>query len=253
MMQPFEVDTALRMGTVFEVSGSSLKAALSPGLDELSRLHRGRVYAIGTIGSLIKIHVGRRLLFGMIRALRLQTEEEAAAVAVLDAERRVLEADLVGEGQWASDEQQLTFLRGLGTSALPMQRFIFSQTRRRATYMAPLNEPEREILKPALRLGTMLGHGSLNAGPISTECSVSTARYSVQLARVNRPQLLRFCGPFSSTKSGTARCTRISSLSIRTGSTGERLTTAAVSIVRTIPWDVTTMSPERNCSFRTGL
>ena len=120
-MQPFEVDTALRIGTVFEVSGSSLKAALSPGLDELSRLHRGRVYAIGSIGSLIKIHVGRRLLFGMIRALRLQTEEEAAAVAALQAERRVLEADLVGEGQWDSDVQQLTFLRGSSTSALPMQ------------------------------------------------------------------------------------------------------------------------------------
>ena len=122
MMQPFEVDTALSIGTVFEVSGSSVKAALSRRLDELSRLHRGRVYAIGRIGSLIKIHAGRRLLFGMVRALRLQTEEEAEAVAELQAERRVLEADLVGEGQWDSDEQQLTFLRGLSTSALPMQK-----------------------------------------------------------------------------------------------------------------------------------
>ena len=133
MMQPFDVDTALRIGTVFEVSGSSLKAALSPGLDELSRLHRGRVYAIGRIGSLIKIHVGRRLLFGMIRALRLQTEEEAAAVAVLHAERRVLEADLIGEGQWDSAEQQLTFLRGVSTSALPMQELYLltdEETRR---------------------------------------------------------------------------------------------------------------------------
>ena len=140
MMQPFDVDTALRIGTVFEVSGSSLKAALSPGLDELSRLHRGRVYAIGRIGSLIKIHVGRRLLFGMIRALRLQTEEEAAAVAVLQAERRVLEADLIGEGQWDSAEQQLTFLRGVSTSALPMQDLYLLTDEEPAAYMARLNE-----------------------------------------------------------------------------------------------------------------
>lgn len=120
MTQPFEVDPALKIGTVFEVAGSSFKAALTPGLDELSRLHRGRVYAIGRIGSLIKIHVGRRLLFGSIRALRLRTEEEAAAVAALQAERRVLEADLIGEGQWNHVDKKLTFLRGLSTSALPM-------------------------------------------------------------------------------------------------------------------------------------
>lgn len=121
MSQAFEVDQALRIGTVFEVVGSSFKAALAPGLDELSRLHRGRVYAIGRIGSLVKIHVGRRLLFASIRALRLQTEEEAAAVEALHAERRVLEADLVGEGAWDPDAFQLSFLRGVSTSALPMQ------------------------------------------------------------------------------------------------------------------------------------
>jgi len=135
MIQPFEVDPALRIGTVFEVTGSSFKAALTPELDELSRLHRGRVYAIGRIGSLIKIHMGRRLLFGTIRALRLQTEEEAAAVASLQAERRVLEADLVGEGQWDFAECRLTFWRGLSTSALPMQEiFLLTDEETRHVY-----------------------------------------------------------------------------------------------------------------------
>jgi len=135
MTQAFEVDQALRIGTVFEVVGSAFKAALTPGLDELSRLHRGRVYAIGRIGSLVKIHVGRRLLFGSIRALRLQTEEEAAAVATLQAERRVLEADLIGEGQWDPAKSQLTFLRGLSTSALPMQEiFLLTDNETRHVY-----------------------------------------------------------------------------------------------------------------------
>ena len=120
-MRAFDVDPALQIGTVFEVTGNSIKAALRPGIDELSRLHGGRIYSIGVIGSLLKIHVGRRLLFGMIRTLRLQMEEEAAAVASLQAERRVLEADLIGEGWWSSETQALQFVRGSSTLALPMQ------------------------------------------------------------------------------------------------------------------------------------
>ncbi len=143
MTQPFEVDPALKIGTVFEVAGSSFKAALTPGLDELSRLHRGRVYAIGRIGSLIKIHVGRRLLFASIRTLRLQTEEEAAAMAALQAERRVLEADLIGEGQWDHVDKQLAFLRGLSTSALPMQE-IFLLTDEETRYVYGSVEQTRE-------------------------------------------------------------------------------------------------------------
>ena len=121
MSEPFSIDQALKIGTVFEVSGSGLKAALTPGLDELSRLHRGRVYGIGQIGSLIKIHFGRKTLFASVRALRLQTEEEAAAVAEVSSERRVLEADLLGEGTWIKSDTRLDFTRGLSGSALPMQ------------------------------------------------------------------------------------------------------------------------------------
>lgn len=121
MSEPFAIDQALKIGTVFEVSGSALKAALTPGLDELSRLHRGRVYGIGQIGSLVKIHFGRKTLFASVRALRLQTEEEAAAVAEVSSERRVLEADLLGEGIWIKTDRRLEFTRGLSGSALPMQ------------------------------------------------------------------------------------------------------------------------------------
>jgi len=163
MTLPFEVDPALKIGTVFEVAGSSFKAALAPGLDELSRLHRGRVYAIGRIGSLIKIHVGRRLLFGSIRALRLQTEEEAAAVAILQAERRVLEADLIGEGQWDSVKAQLTFLRGLSTSALPMQEiFLLTDEETRHVYGSVERTSEG---RPEARIP--IGH---YVGPRPVEC-----------------------------------------------------------------------------------
>lgn len=120
-MDHFSLEPNLKIGTVFEVNGTALKIALQPARDELTRLYRGRVYVVGEIGSLIRLRFGRRILFAMIRSLRLQTEEEAAAVATaLDAESRVLEADLIGEGYWDHEQEKFEFQRGLTTSALPL-------------------------------------------------------------------------------------------------------------------------------------
>ena len=120
-MHAFELDPTIRLGTVFEVSGTSIKIALNREIDELTRLHRGQLYAVGTIGSMIKIHVGRQLLFAVIHTLRLQTEEEASALQVLQSESRVMEAEVIGEGSWDAKNQKLHFSRGLSSSALPMQ------------------------------------------------------------------------------------------------------------------------------------
>jgi len=119
----FSLDPNLEIGTIFEVSGTSIKVALQRGLDELTRLYRGRIHTVGEIGSLVRVRFGRRLLFASVRSLRLQTEEEAAALsATVDTERRVLEADLIGEGMWDADAGHLEFQRGITGSALPMQK-----------------------------------------------------------------------------------------------------------------------------------
>lgn len=161
MSKLFEVDPTLRVGTVFEVTGSSIKAALAPGLGELSILYGGRVYSIGSIGSLIKIHVGRRLLFGMVRALRLQTEEEAAAVATFHAEHRVLEADMIGEGQWDRDKAELQFSRGLTSSALPLQDlFLLTDDETRHVY-GSIEQTRLGRLDARVPLGYFVGPGSV--------------------------------------------------------------------------------------------
>jgi len=133
-MSDFDLDPDIQVGTVFEISGTTIKVSLKRSLTELVQTHGGTVYSVGQIGSLIKLHIGRTLLFAMVRLLRLQTEEEAAAQGVTDGiDRRVLEADLFGEARWQKSTETLTFDRGVRNSPLPLQGVFLvtsSETRR---------------------------------------------------------------------------------------------------------------------------
>jgi hypothetical protein len=133
-MSDFDYDPDIQIGTVFEISGTTIKVSLKRSLTELVQTHGGTVYSVGQIGSLIKLHIGRTVLFAMVRLLRLQTEEEAAAQGATDGmDRRVLEADLFGEARWQKLTGTLTFDRGVRNSPLPLQGVFlvtFSETRR---------------------------------------------------------------------------------------------------------------------------
>lgn len=133
-MSDFDLDPSLQIGTVFETSGTTIKVALRRSLTELVQTHSGTVYSVGQIGSLVKLYLGRTILFAMVRLLRLQTEEEAAAQGTADGlDRRVLEADLFGEVRWQRSEQSLHFDRGVRNSPLPLQSVYLvtsSETRR---------------------------------------------------------------------------------------------------------------------------
>lgn len=125
-MSAFLLDADLEIGTVFEVAGSAIKIALKRDITELTRSHRGRVYDVGQIGSIVKMHLGRRILFATVRLLRLQSDEEAAALSApqaksVDLDRRVIEADLLGEAWFNSADSELTFKRGVSTYPLPLQ------------------------------------------------------------------------------------------------------------------------------------
>lgn len=125
-MSAFLLDADLEIGTVFEVAGSAIKIALKRDITELTRSHSGRVYDVGQIGSIVKMHLGRRILFATVRLLRLQSDEEAAALSTtqgksFDQDRRVIEADMLGEAWFNSAEKELTFRRGVSTYPLPLQ------------------------------------------------------------------------------------------------------------------------------------
>tara|TARA_R110002051_G_scaffold91441_2_gene160926 strand:- start:893 stop:2746 length:1854 start_codon:yes stop_codon:yes gene_type:complete len=126
-MTDFLIDRDLEIGTVFEVAGSSIKITLSRDVTELTRSYSGRVYDVGQIGSILKLHLGRRMIFATVKLLRLQSDEEAAALSssagsiTAQFDRRVIEADLLGEATFNSSDKTLRFKRGVSTYPLPLQ------------------------------------------------------------------------------------------------------------------------------------
>jgi DNA helicase HerA-like ATPase len=119
--QLYEPNSSLRVGHVVEVSGNTIRVELDGKITELSRTVDGVIYPIGQIGSTVKIHFGRRIIFGFVTLLRMRSEEEPKAAVPIDADQRVMEVDLFAEASWASSEKNLTYYRGVSLYPLPRQ------------------------------------------------------------------------------------------------------------------------------------
>lgn len=113
----------LKIGQVVEVSGTNIKVEISDKISELTRTFNGRVYPIGQIGSMIKIHYGRKIIFGLVTMLRMRSEEliEAGMPVTADSDQRVMEVQLLAEGSWNNTKSTLAFKRGIKTYPLPQQ------------------------------------------------------------------------------------------------------------------------------------
>jgi hypothetical protein len=109
-MNAFEVITDLRIGHIVEVSGTAIRVELSGDVTELTRTYQGRVYPIGQIGSIVKVHFGRRLVFGFVTLLRMRSEEllEDTKPITPDADQRLMEVELFAEGIWNATDQNLS-------------------------------------------------------------------------------------------------------------------------------------------------
>lgn len=113
----------LKIGQVVEVSGTNIKVEISDKVSELTRTFNGRVYPIGQIGSMVKIHYGRKIIFGLVTMLRMRSEEliEAGVPVTADSDQRVMEVQLLAEGSWNNIKSTLDFKRGIKTYPLPQQ------------------------------------------------------------------------------------------------------------------------------------
>lgn len=114
----------LSIGKIIEVDGSRIIAELDATISDLSRVFAGENYPIGQFGSIIKVHFGRRSIYGLVSRLRMKADYQLEkGMPVASSDERIIEADLFGEGEWRKegDEFSLEFERGVATYPLPQQ------------------------------------------------------------------------------------------------------------------------------------
>lgn len=119
----------LSIGRIVDVDGTHIIAELDPNIKELLRVFGGETYPIGQFGSIVKIHFGRRHIYGYVGRLRMKAEYEREHGITLPApsDARIVEADLFGEGEWILNTKsvptswELHFERGVSTFPLPQQ------------------------------------------------------------------------------------------------------------------------------------
>ncbi|TRW48706.1 ATP-binding protein [Aliidiomarina halalkaliphila] len=115
----------LSIGKIIEVDGSRIIAELDPTISDLSRVFAGENYPIGQFGSIIKVHFGRRSIYGLVSRLRMKADYQLEkGLPIASSDERIIEADLFGEGEWrkkGDNEFALEFERGVATYPLPQQ------------------------------------------------------------------------------------------------------------------------------------
>lgn len=141
----FTPSEELKIGQVVEVSGTNIKIEISDKISELTRTFNGRVYPIGQIGSMVKIHYGRKIIFGLVTMLRMRSEEliEAGMPVSADSDQRVMEVQLLAEGSWNNTKSTLAFKRGIKTYPLPQQG-VFLLTNDEISYVYRSAEGTRD-------------------------------------------------------------------------------------------------------------
>jgi DNA helicase HerA-like ATPase len=130
-LNPGEPIDNLAIGTLVEVDGTHIVAELDANVADLSRVFGGVIYPIGQFGSIVRVHFGRRLIYGYVSRLRMKSEyerEKGLSPGESGSSARVIEADLFGEGEWLFDTNatpptwRLSFERGVSTFPLPLQK-----------------------------------------------------------------------------------------------------------------------------------
>ena len=160
-MNYFKAINDLRIGKIIEVNGTSIKVELDSTLTDLSRSFNGRVYSIGQMATIIKVHFGKKVLFAYVRMLRMRSEiaiEMGQKDVSPSDDSRILEADLFGQGIWNSGKNLLDFTRGVETYPLPLQAaYLMTNEELDFLYKGAEESFEAKQTSPIVSIGTYVG------------------------------------------------------------------------------------------------
>lgn len=161
MNEIFTANRDLRIGRVVEVSGNSIRIELDENINELTRSIDGQIYPVGQMGSVIKIHFGRKILFAFVRLLRMRSEiidDEGNRPLNANDDARVLEADLFGQGIWSKVTGKLKFSRGVETYPLPLQyAHLCLNDELESVYNAAEAYADEKTISPMVPIGNYVG------------------------------------------------------------------------------------------------
>jgi energy-coupling factor transporter ATP-binding protein EcfA2 len=158
----FKENNDLKIGKIIEVNGNSIKVELDNNLGNLSKIIDGRVYSVGQMSSIIKIHFGRKIIFGYVKMLRMSSEIDFQVEKPImqPDDSRILEADLFGEAFWSESQKKLTFNRGVETYPLPLQ-FVYLTIKEELEKVYEAAEKNAESSHdPMITIGTYIGSNS---------------------------------------------------------------------------------------------
>ncbi|MEZ5592700.1 MAG: ATP-binding protein [Gammaproteobacteria bacterium] len=151
----------LRIGRIIEVNGNGIRIELDNDINELVRTVDGKNYPIGQVGSVIKIHFGRKILFAFVRLLRMRSEvEEDIDDSKINPndDARILEADLFGQGSWSHSNNKLSFSRGVETYPLPLQyAYLCLNKELESVYNAAESIASETTANPMVPIGNYIG------------------------------------------------------------------------------------------------
>ncbi len=151
--QPIE---NLSIGSIIEVDGVNIVAELDKSVKDLTRIFEGNTYYIGQFGSIIKIHFGRRILYGYVSRLRMKSEIMDINVPTDSNDARIIEFSLFGEGEWHNQggDWNMKFERGISNFPLPLQKVYLTPTSELKQIFTSAEEAENLI-----KIGTYSGTG----------------------------------------------------------------------------------------------